>query len=339
MYYCLLFRLKYQRVFYTWRQTLDAASVIYMLPQNKHLFHLMKIIVTIISYFLIQCLASDLTKEELQNISVAAQFAGTTYCDSIFATQTFDCGIPCNGVANNTLLGVARIDPKTTARGMVVYNKSLNTIFVSVRGTITFEEALQDLKAWLSKPDFGLKFCKSLFLARFWRPKMMIHAGIEEVYMNLREHLLPKTIEFAKKYEDAKIVFTGHSLGAAVVTLAAIDTHDKYGMADRISVYSFGQPRIGNRAWAEYVDKVDFVSRIYRIRRIGDPVGHLPFKSAFNGYRHSLNPYLILEDDSIIKCNALHGTGEDAECLNDWHKLNYLTHYRSNGYWNMGAGC
>lgn len=53
-----------------------------------------------------------------------------------------------------------------------------------------------------------------------------------------------------KEYPNAKLVLTGHSLGGAVATLAAIDFAHKNIHVDRTIV--FGAPRVGNARFAEY---------------------------------------------------------------------------------------
>jgi len=53
------------------------------------------------------------------------------------------------------------------------------------------------------------------------------------------------------KYPDAKVVVTGHSLGAAMAALAALDIHPSI----HIDIYyNFGQPRVGDFNWSAYFD-------------------------------------------------------------------------------------
>ena len=55
-------------------------------------------------------------------------------------------------------------------------------------------------------------------------------------------------------YPNAAIMLSGHSLGGAVVTLAALQLI-KDGISVR-NVYDFGTPRIGDQAFAVYADTV-----------------------------------------------------------------------------------
>ncbi len=52
------------------------------------------------------------------------------------------------------------------------------------------------------------------------------------------------------EHSGAKIIVTGHSLGGSLAILAAADLHKTHGKIDQ--VYTFGQPRVGNAAFASY---------------------------------------------------------------------------------------
>ena len=54
-----------------------------------------------------------------------------------------------------------------------------------------------------------------------------------------------------------RVLCTGHSLGGAVAQLASFDIVRELGLCpDRVSVYTFGCPRIGNHALAEEFEEV-----------------------------------------------------------------------------------
>jgi pimeloyl-ACP methyl ester carboxylesterase len=143
-------------------------------------------------------------------------------------------------------------------------------------------------------------------------------------YVRIRERLLKATFNLIEQHPDYQIVFVGHSLGGALATLAAVDFQDRYGYGDRISIYTFGSPRVGNPGWARYVDSLPFGNRMYRIVHRGDPVAHLP--PNFLGYEHSSQMYSILQNGEYIKCSMKPGTGESPDCLDDWFDLNPIRH-------------
>lgn len=84
-----------------------------------------------------------------------------------------------------------------------------------------------------------------------------------------------------------KIVFTGHSLGGAVATVAAAKAR-KLGYA--ADLYVYGSPRIGNEAFARFV--TDQPGRNYRVTHTTDPVPRIP--PIFLGFRHISPEYWLM---------------------------------------------
>ncbi len=86
-----------------------------------------------------------------------------------------------------------------------------------------------------------------------------------------------------------KLWFTGHSLGAAISTLAA------YAIGNVQALYTFGSPRVGNLAFAEAFATSDIPH--YRVVHHQDIVPHVPFALPLVGYEHvGQLKYLEYED-------------------------------------------
>ena len=83
----------------------------------------------------------------------------------------------------------------------------------------------------------------------------MVHSGFKEAYLSVRQPLM-EMIEVAgggqKKMEDEnwRILCTGHSLGGALATLLCQDISRQYPQ-NRVSMYNFGAPRVGNSAFMQ----------------------------------------------------------------------------------------
>jgi predicted lipase len=214
---------------------------------------------------------------------------------------------------NGTILAESSRDSLTTGAGLVGLNHKLKAIVVSFRGTYSWRDITTNLLVYQSTADWKSKLQDFLPENNLVPSELRVHAGFELQYVRLRPKIMNATSSLATQYPDYQILFTGHSLGGSLATLAAVDFHDSYGFADRISLYTFGVPRLGDSNWARYVNKLPFAQRMYRFHRKGDPVIRLPFQ--FMGYEHSLQQYTILDDGSFLKCENENGTGESPACL------------------------
>jgi hypothetical protein len=84
---------------------------------------------------------------------------------------------------------------------------------------------------------------------------------------------------------------TGHSLGAAVATIAGAYLR-KNGFP--CAIYTYGSPRVGNAAFANYVTAQS--GGTYRITHLDDPVPVLP--SLDLGYHHTSPEYWLSDGTS-----------------------------------------
>lgn len=91
----------------------------------------------------------------------------------------------------------------------------------------------------------------------------------------LRETLLKKIQQAHKNFPRFQFIFTGHSLGGALTTLAAFDVVSSgYLPARKVRVYNYGSPRVGNQALAQAIAKA--IPDFYRVVHWEDIVPHLP---------------------------------------------------------------
>lgn len=75
-------------------------------------------------------------------------------------------------------------------------------------------------------------------------------------------------------YPSSDVYLTGHSHGGALAVLAATELNKLYHIA---AVYTFGAPRVGNKAFARHVEE-DI--RVYRIVNSKDFVPYFPFRQS-----------------------------------------------------------
>ena len=107
--------------------------------------------------------------------------------------------------------------------------------------------------------------------------KIRVHSGFLKEYKSVRDKIHTRI-----PGETCKITVTGHSLGAALAVLCAVDLQYNFKNAD-IEVYLFGCPRVGNKAFVRSYNKRVF--KTLRVTNGNDIVTKLPPK--IFGYRHA----------------------------------------------------
>jgi triacylglycerol lipase len=140
---------------------------------------------------------------------------------------------------------------------------SSNTdIYLIFRGTMTTREVLRDLSINLSRyPYAGLG---------------KVHDGFVQVYDKFR----PPILDFLSRAGSGKRLFVaGHSLGAALATLAAADICLSTAFTSPI-VYTYASPRVGDREFAEGYNRL-CRGRSFRIANTCDLVVSMPFPVPF----------------------------------------------------------
>jgi acetyl esterase/lipase len=91
------------------------------------------------------------------------------------------------------------------------------------------------------------------------------------------------------------ITVTGHSLGGALAALAAIELRRAYPAA-LVRVYTFGAPRVGNRAFSALYDA--HVPDTWAVVNLEDPVPRVP-KGPFKGPRRRV---VLTNDGDALVC-------------------------------------
>ncbi|KAJ1357831.1 hypothetical protein KIN20_016080 [Parelaphostrongylus tenuis] len=121
------------------------------------------------------------------------------------------------------------------------------------------------------------------------------------------------------KYADYRISFTGHSLGGALAALAAARTAKQgYRAGEQLTIYTFGEPRVGDANFASNFDSM--ISNSYRVIKtlFGDDDVSRPcdFNAKSQPYHHGTEIWYpdSMEPGSLyIECLG-EPKGEDFTC-------------------------
>lgn len=114
-----------------------------------------------------------------------------------------------------------------------------------------------------------------------------VHTGFSRVWNNTRYHIEDAVAEQVAQYPEYELHLVGHSLGAAVAALAALDFNARQWEP---YITTFGEPRIGNDAMNKHIDDTfDLIQnqetyatydqrklRWRRVTKTNDPIPLLP---------------------------------------------------------------
>jgi triacylglycerol lipase len=154
------------------------------------------------------------------------------------------------------------IDRRET-QALVMANDS--TVVVAFRGTEPGK-----LKDWMS--DLDTQFCDG--------PFGKVHNGFRMALSHVWDELNQCVAEFQDHGQSLWV--TGHSLGAALATLAA--AHWREADKPVHGLYIFGAPRVGDRVFERTFDQ-DFGARNFRFVNNADLVTRVPLRTM--GFSHA----------------------------------------------------
>jgi Lipase (class 3) len=247
-----------------------------------------------IAIFLIVLLTSFVVKAYDQDQSkICVYLSGAAYCGKD-KYKTMQLSGPASGfVYEDTLY-----DVKTDLQGFVGYLSSKKTIYVSLRGSSSVLNWLDDAEVKLvDYTSWPTCSCK-------------VHYG----FYRSAEGVKNKTIEtvklLKKRFPMYSVIMTGHSYGASTVQLLGMELQ-KSGI--NVEIYNYGQPRIGDAKYAGFVNTI--IEDYWRFTHNKDMVPHVPPISGF-GYLHSCRE--VFEDGTGKLNICSEANCEDPKCADQY---------------------
>ena len=136
-------------------------------------------------------------------------------------------------------------------------------IVIAFRGTLEIKQLLDEILTVIAIPKIHFKIGGQ------------VQAYFANAYENFYPCISESIKELVKKYPEYDVQITGHSLGAATASLISASlVYDNYVDKNKLSLYTFGMPRVGDKDYAAAHDKL--INNSWRVVHYKDPVSQLP---------------------------------------------------------------
>ncbi|CAH1415038.1 unnamed protein product [Lactuca virosa] len=263
--------------------------------------------------------------------TILVEYASAVYMSDLTQLFTWTCS-RCDGLTTGFEVLELIVDVENCLQAFVGVADDLDAIVIAFRGTqeTSIQNWIEDL--FWKQLDFEYPGCTD----------GKVHHGFFNAYNNtiVRSGILDGVSRAKEMYGDLKIMVTGHSMGGAMAAFCGLDLALIYG-GNNVEVMTFGQPRIGNAAFASYYSEV--VPNTFRVTHEHDLVPHLPpyyQHLPHKTYHHFPREvwlynlgfgFLIYEVEKI--CD---GSGEDPDCSRSVSGNSISDHL---SYFGVEMGC
>eukprot|EP01097_Dermamoeba_algensis_P011427 TRINITY_DN8863_c0_g1_i1.p1 TRINITY_DN8863_c0_g1~~TRINITY_DN8863_c0_g1_i1.p1 ORF type:complete len:312 (-),score=32.71 TRINITY_DN8863_c0_g1_i1:119-1054(-) len=249
--------------------------------------------------------------------------SSAAYCHNRTNLSNWSC-LPCQNITHVKPVMLFSNETEETF-GYVAVDTVQAIIYIVFRGTV---KELPNIE--IDADSFQIMPYPQTF------PEVKVHQGFHNAYLSVRDQLIAgiraALMSFPRSLlPSISLHFTGHSLGAALTTIAAVDIRlslDELAI-NQFSVYNFGSPRVGNLPFVYLYDKS--VQLSYRVTHWRDLVVHLPPKTILGQYVH-INREVFYDSgfDQYKICSDQEGI-EDGTCSGQFGVLvtlgDHLTYF------------
>ncbi|KAF9478910.1 lipase class 3 family protein [Pholiota conissans] len=240
-----------------------------------------------------------LTTAQIGAFRPFTHFASTAYCQPS-TTINWSCGANC--AANPDFIPTASGgDGSSVQFWYVGFSPSQNTVIVGHQGTDTsqIEADATDADAFLESLD------SSLFPGV--SSSVEAHSGFANEQAKTATTILSAVQSTIKAHSATAVTIVGHSLGAAIALLDGVYL-PLHISGVSFKVIGYGMPRVGNQAFADYVDAH---LALMHINNKEDIVPIVPGR--FLGYHHPSGEVHIMDNNQWVSCPGQDNTS--TECI------------------------
>lgn len=221
--------------------------------------------------------------------NIAVELSAQAYC-SIENYKLMP--MPTNIIVTDTLY-----DKVSDIQGYVAVDNTNEIIYVVFRGSSSILNWLDDFEIqkvpYISYPECNCT----------------VHKGFYYATQHLKNATQDAVFRLINTYNYNTVIVTGHSLGAAISQLIGMELA-RYIRSPII--YNFGQPRIGDKIYAGFVNTQ--IIEMYRFTHNHDIVPRVPPRVL--GYLHSCREIFEEENGELRECSEVNC--EDGTCSDQY---------------------
>ncbi|KAJ6459968.1 alpha/beta-hydrolase [Mycena sanguinolenta] len=222
----------------------------------------------------------------------AALFARAAYCSSA-SLSSWSCGTPCDSLPGVTFLQDGG-NQGTIPLYFIAHDAEDQSLVVAHEGTDP-----DNILSLLNDAEFALADVNTTAIPQAAGKGIKVHDGFQSTFERTADGLLAGVQAQLQATGVKKVVVTGHSLGAALATMTGAMIKGAVDPSVDVVVTTFGLPRGGNEAWANFLDSnvgVTFMTNQ------NDPVPTVP--PLLFGYTHSSGEVHIVDSSqtNIVSC-------------------------------------
>ncbi|KAJ7747181.1 alpha/beta-hydrolase [Mycena maculata] len=221
-----------------------------------------------------------------------AQFARAAYCTGS-SLESWSCGTPCDSLSGVTFLQSGGSQSSESAPYYIAYDAEDQGLVVAHEGTDP-----DNILSLLNDAEFALENINTTLVPTA-AGRIQVHSGFQQTFERTADGLLSGVQAGLAKYGVSKVSVTGHSLGAALATMTGAMIRSAVAPSVDVVITTFGLPRGGNKAWADFLDSnapVTFVTNQ------NDPVPTVP--PLLFGYTHSSGEIHVVDSSQkdLVAC-------------------------------------
>eukprot|EP01039_Chlorochromonas_danica_P005439 gene5439-5987_t len=188
-------------------------------------------------------------------------------------------------------------------QGLIGFIPSQKMIYIAFRGTTSLIDWLNDFDTILV-PYPPCQGCE-------------VHQGFYLAEQDVFPIVLCQVRSLLREHSDYDVMVTGHSLGAALATLTALDLIQSKLPNTLVRLMTFGSPRVGSLSFAQYASSI--IENRVRVTFHRDVVPHVPWQEF---YEHISGEWYQANSSSIKACHGF----EDESCSDQWYVLSLDDH-------------